>query len=124
MATLDSTGKDSVLITGCSIGSLGSALAKEIHCRGLHVIATAWPLTCLRELLKIVVQVGELAVTQSGSIKVLRAKVTSPDSLFNNAEGSEEEEVGNWNGIIVQVRSDLKAKVEDSETKVSRRDVE
>lgn len=83
MAT--TTPKKIVLITGCSTGSIGSALAKEFHRRGWHVIATARSLTRLQELKSLGVQVEELDVTEPTSIQALRVKITSLDLLFNNA---------------------------------------
>lgn len=76
-----------ILITGCSTGSIGGALAKEFNRRGFHVIATARSLTRLQELEPLGVQVEELDVTLPTSIQALRSKISSLDILFNNAGG-------------------------------------
>jgi 1-acylglycerone phosphate reductase len=76
-----------VLITGCSTGSIGEALAKEFHHRGYHVIATARSLTRLSNLSKLGIQTEELEITSSSSIQALRQKITHLDILINNAGG-------------------------------------
>ncbi|KAJ3532390.1 hypothetical protein NM208_g8461 [Fusarium decemcellulare] len=59
----------SVLITGCSTGGLGFALAEEFHHAGFHVFATA------RDVSK----VGPLR--DRPSVDILPLDVTSPDSI-------------------------------------------
>ena len=77
--------KKVVLITGCSTGSIGNALAREFYERGWHVIATARSLNRLLDLQNLNIQIEELDLTSSASIDALRQKVTSLDILFNNA---------------------------------------
>ncbi|KAF2656452.1 NAD(P)-binding protein [Lophiostoma macrostomum CBS 122681] len=76
-----------VLITGCSTGSIGEALAKEFRNRGYHVIATARSLTRLSTLKPLGIQTEELDVTSQASIQSLRNKITKLDILINNAGG-------------------------------------
>jgi 1-acylglycerone phosphate reductase len=77
--------KKSVLITGCSTGSIGEALAKQFHHRGWHVIATARSLTRLEPLKQLGCQIEVLDVTSTESIQRLRSKITNLDFLINNA---------------------------------------
>ncbi|KAF2120023.1 hypothetical protein BDV96DRAFT_566558 [Lophiotrema nucula] len=77
--------KKTVLITGCSKGSLGAAFAKHFAHHGYHVIATARSLTRLQELPPLGIQIEELDVTSATSIGALRSKVTKLDILINNA---------------------------------------
>ena len=74
-----------VLITGCSTGSIGEALAKEFHRRGYHVIATARSLARLENLGNLGIQIEELEVTSTPSIQSLRQKISKLDILINNA---------------------------------------
>lgn len=57
-----------VLIRGCSDGSLGSALAHEMHARGCRVFATAR-------------NVKKLSTSIEAGIETLELDVTSPESL-------------------------------------------
>ncbi|KAL2256714.1 hypothetical protein VTK26DRAFT_1231 [Humicola hyalothermophila] len=61
--------KSTVLITGCSSGSLGYHLAEAFHARGYHVIAT------LRNTAK----AGALA--EKGAVDILELDVTSTESI-------------------------------------------
>jgi NADP-dependent 3-hydroxy acid dehydrogenase YdfG len=57
-----------VLITGCSVGGIGSALALEFHRRGLHVFATARSLDKLAHLANLdCVTLLQLDVTSQAS---------------------------------------------------------
>jgi 1-acylglycerone phosphate reductase len=77
--------KEVVLITGCSAGSIGNALAREFHGRRWHVIATARSLQRILDLQDLGIHIEELELTSSASIDALRQRVTSLDNLFNNA---------------------------------------
>jgi len=79
-----------VLITGCSIGGIGYALAEEFHRRGLHVIATARRLEAMQGLTEQGIQTLKLDVTDEDSVRASRdatAKLTNGklDILVNNA---------------------------------------
>jgi 1-acylglycerone phosphate reductase len=74
-----------VLITGCSAGSLGSFFAREFKRREYHVIATARSITRLTELRDFGIETLELDVSSSDSIAKLRSQITHLDVLFNNA---------------------------------------
>ncbi|KAI0005166.1 putative short-chain dehydrogenase/reductase [Xylariaceae sp. FL0662B] len=62
--------KRTVLITGCSKGGIGDALAREFHRRGLRVFATARNLEKVRHL-------------QESGIEVLQLDVVDQDSIRN-----------------------------------------
>lgn len=59
-----------ILITGCSPGGIGYALAREFHSRGLHVFATARNEKALADL------------TALEGIEALPLEVTSPESIL------------------------------------------
>jgi len=79
-----------VLITGCSAGGIGHALAKEYHARGLHVFATARRLETLSELKSLGIETLYLDVTKEDSIASLKDTISQStggklDILVNNA---------------------------------------
>lgn len=88
-----SSGKRSVLITGCSDNSLGSALALALHSHGhLQVFAAARDTSKMADLSSAGIQTLELDVTSSESIKSLVEKVTQLtngklDILINSVGG-------------------------------------
>ena len=59
----------SVLITGCSEGGIGDALAQEFHKKGCKVFATARNLNTVQHLKVLGCEVCELDVTDVESIK-------------------------------------------------------
>ncbi|XXG99337.1 hypothetical protein Hte_005674 [Hypoxylon texense] len=73
MATIQ---KKTVLITGCSTGGLGWALAKAFHARGFHVFATARDPSTAADLLA--PQPGEEG---EEDVEVLALDVTVPDAV-------------------------------------------
>ncbi|KAJ7454966.1 NAD(P)-binding protein [Mycena galericulata] len=80
----------SVLITGCSPGGIGHALAKEYHSKGLRVIATARKPAALTDLAVLGLETLELDVTKIESVKAVREQVEAMtggtlDILVNNA---------------------------------------
>ncbi|KAE8159852.1 hypothetical protein BDV40DRAFT_302864 [Aspergillus tamarii] len=81
----------SVLITGCSAGGIGAALAETFHERGLHVFATARSMSKMAHLEKLPnVTFLELDVTDSKSIESAVEIVTSKTGgklnyLINNS---------------------------------------
>lgn len=82
--------KKTVLITGCSVGGLGYALAEEFHKLGYHVVATARDTTKIGPLAnKPDIDVFPLDVTLPESISDLLAKIQTKgiklDILVNNA---------------------------------------
>lgn len=85
--------KASVLITGCSAGSLGSALAIAFQARGLHVFATARNVAKMEHLAKIPsITLLQLDVTSRSSVAhaVQVVKMTGDGKLrylINNAGG-------------------------------------
>ncbi|KAK8007621.1 NAD(P)-binding domain protein [Apiospora arundinis] len=64
--------RKSVLITGCSVGGIGSALAETFQERGYHVFAT------LRTPSKIS---PRLSAAAAENVTILQLDVTSPDSI-------------------------------------------
>lgn len=81
-----------VLITGCSSGGIGEALAKEFHKRGLRVFATARNLAKVEELKALGLDVIQLDVVEEESIKQAVQTVTAAtggtlDFLVNNSGG-------------------------------------
>jgi 1-acylglycerone phosphate reductase len=82
--------KKSVLITGCSEGGIGDALAQEFHRKGLRVFATARDLTKIEHLKAMSLEVLQLDVTSQESIRhaveaVQKATGEKLDFLVNNA---------------------------------------
>ncbi|KAK3946256.1 oxidoreductase [Diplogelasinospora grovesii] len=81
----------SVLITGCSEGGLGFALAKEFHSRGLHVFATARSLAKMAPLANVPgFTLLQLDVTSAESLAAAVAAVSAQtsgrlDYLVNNS---------------------------------------
>ncbi|KAJ3855574.1 hypothetical protein EV368DRAFT_79538 [Lentinula lateritia] len=87
---LSPTVKRTVLITGCSAGGIGHALAKEFHSRGERVFATARNLESMLELERLGITVLKLDVTEIESIRDARDKLSvmtggKLDILVNNA---------------------------------------
>ncbi|KIM90402.1 hypothetical protein PILCRDRAFT_812140 [Piloderma croceum F 1598] len=85
-----SKSQKTVLITGCSAGGIGFALAQEFHRRGLRVIATARRLESMAELAAQGIETLELDVTNDDSVRKTRdaaAKLIGGklDILVNNA---------------------------------------
>ena len=77
----------SVLITGCSDGGVGSALAVELHKAGLHVYATARNPAKLRQVKALGIQTIQLDVLSESSIAACVKEVPELDILINNAGG-------------------------------------
>ncbi|KAE9408814.1 NAD(P)-binding protein [Gymnopus androsaceus JB14] len=82
--------KKNVLITGCSAGGIGHALAKEFHKKGHHVFASARQLDSMVELKDLGITVLELDVTEIESVREARDKISALtggtlDILVNNA---------------------------------------
>ncbi|KAE8327927.1 hypothetical protein BDV39DRAFT_214735 [Aspergillus sergii] len=81
----------SVLITGCSAGGIGSALAEIFHERGLHVFATARSTSKMAHLEKLPnITLLELDVTDSKSVESAVEVVTAKTGgklnyLINNS---------------------------------------
>jgi len=73
---------DSVLITGCSAGGLGSAIAVAFQKRGIHVFATARDVSKMKHLSGI------------ENITLLPLDVTSPTSIAEAAEFVKKSEIG------------------------------
>nr|POE77555.1 short-chain dehydrogenase cctt [Quercus suber] len=79
-----------VLITGCSPGGIGHALAREFHSQGLRVFATARNSSSISDLAALGIETLSLEVTSATSISALAAEVSSRtngalDILVNNA---------------------------------------
>ena len=79
--------KRTVLITGCSDGCLGAALAIAFHKAGLHVYATARNIAKMTQLSATGIQTLTLDVTSDKSIAECVAQIPSLDILVNNAGG-------------------------------------
>ncbi|CAG9983860.1 unnamed protein product [Clonostachys byssicola] len=85
-----SSTKRSILITGCSQGGAGNALALEFLDRGFRVFATARSLASMANLESAGVETLTLDVTSLDSIKGLKDEIHNRtggklDILFNNA---------------------------------------
>ncbi|KAH7360137.1 hypothetical protein BKA65DRAFT_179622 [Rhexocercosporidium sp. MPI-PUGE-AT-0058] len=79
------TPKRTVLITGCSDGGLGAALAIAFHKAGLHVYATSRNLSTMTQLTSLGIQTLTLDVLSQSSINVCASHLSSLDILVNNA---------------------------------------
>ncbi|KAH6666640.1 hypothetical protein B0J14DRAFT_642953 [Halenospora varia] len=77
--------KRSVLITGCSDGGLGAALAVAFHNAGLHVYATARNPSKMKYLSSLGIETLTLDVLSDTSIASCIAQLSSLDILVNNA---------------------------------------
>ncbi|ODA80837.1 hypothetical protein RJ55_03797 [Drechmeria coniospora] len=82
--------KTHVLITGCSPGGIGHALALEYHKRGCHVIVTARNKAVLASMSELGMSPLQLDVTDPASIAACEAEVAGItdgklDILVNNA---------------------------------------
>ncbi|KAJ6553962.1 NAD-P-binding protein [Mycena vulgaris] len=82
--------KKTVLITGCSAGGIGHALAIEFHAKGFHVFATARRPETMQDLSARGIETLKLDVTDGDAIRTIRddiAKKTGGtlDVLVNNA---------------------------------------
>lgn len=80
-----STTKKTVLITGCSDGGLGAALAIAFHDAGLHVIATARNPSKVSNIAAMGIETLTLDVLSDSSIASCVSKVSRLDILVNNA---------------------------------------
>lgn len=74
-----------VLVTGCSDGGLGAALALALHEAGLHVYATARNTAKMSSLTAAGIQTLTLDVTSETSIAACVSRIPSLDILVNNA---------------------------------------
>ncbi|KAL3428446.1 short chain dehydrogenase [Phlyctema vagabunda] len=80
--------KRTVLITGCSDGGLGAAIAVAFHNAGLHVYATARTPSKMKYLDSLGIQTLQLDVLDDASIAACVKKVPQLDILINNAGAS------------------------------------
>lgn len=83
-------GKKTILITGCSPGGIGHALACAFHASGLHVFATARSEEALEDLATMGIEALSLEVTSPRGIAEVKKRVIertggSLDYLVNNA---------------------------------------
>jgi len=74
-----------VLITGCSDGSLGAALANSFHKAGLHVYATSRNVAKMAGLAALGIETLPLDVLDQSSIDAAASKIPHLDILVNNA---------------------------------------
>ncbi|KAJ5532161.1 hypothetical protein N7513_001455 [Penicillium frequentans] len=83
--------RKSVLITGCSPGGIGNALAREFHRNGLRVLATARKAETISDLAGLGIETLSLVVDDLESVKACYADVETRlgdkglDYLVNNA---------------------------------------
>ncbi|KAL3441915.1 hypothetical protein BJX65DRAFT_241986 [Aspergillus insuetus] len=86
-----SDSRKSVLITGCSPGGIGNALAREFHKHGLRVFATARDAESIDDLAALGVETLSLTVDDEKSVQLCLAEVEERlggkglDYLVNNA---------------------------------------
>lgn len=88
----ETSSKRSVLITGCSEGGIGFALAQEFHKRGLRVFATARNLAKVQHLHDAGLEIIQVDVVDQASVRGAVAEVSkltggTLDILVNNAGG-------------------------------------
>ncbi|KAI1402589.1 NAD(P)-binding protein [Hypoxylon fuscum] len=77
--------KRSVLITGCSDGGLGAALAISLHQAGLRVYATARNPAKMEQLASLGIETLTLDIQSETSISACVGKLSGLDILVNNA---------------------------------------
>ena len=80
-----SSPKRTVLITGCSDGGMGAALAVAFHEAGLHVYATARNPSKMEQLATLGIETLTLDVQSESSLAACVSKLSSLDILVNNA---------------------------------------
>jgi len=85
-----SKAQKTVLITGCSPGGIGHALAREFASKGLRVLATARSASTISDLQDHGIETLSLVVDDEGSVKACRKEVEALtggklDILVNNA---------------------------------------
>lgn len=85
MSSSSTPTKRTVLITGCSDGSLGAGLALAFHKAGLHVYATARNPAKLTAVRAAGIETLPLDVCDAASIAACVAQVPALDVLVNNA---------------------------------------
>jgi 1-acylglycerone phosphate reductase len=91
MAETQTDTRPSVLITGCTPGGIGNALAREFHARNLRVFATARSRSSISDLEELGIETLDLAVDDEESVKALKKEVEGLlkgkglDYLVNNA---------------------------------------
>ncbi|RSL95300.1 hypothetical protein CEP52_012145 [Fusarium oligoseptatum] len=85
MASKDTKTKRSVLITGCSDGGIGAALAVAFHNAGLNVYATTRNPDKMKHLASLGIKTLTLDVLSETSIAECVKQVPSLDILVNNA---------------------------------------
>lgn len=79
-----------VVITGCTTGGIGEALAKEFHSQGARVFATSRNVDAMPTLAAIGIETLALDVTDVNSIREAKTVIeertgSSLDILVNNA---------------------------------------
>jgi 1-acylglycerone phosphate reductase len=77
--------KRTVLITGCSDGGMGAALALAFHKAGFHVYATARTPSKMEHIASLGIDTLTLDVQSESSIAAAVTKLSSLDILVNNA---------------------------------------
>lgn len=77
--------KRTVLITGCSDGGMGAALAVAFHNAGLHVYATARNPAKMQRLAALGIATLALDVESAASVAACATQVPALDMLVNNA---------------------------------------
>ncbi|MCJ1377966.1 hypothetical protein MMC17_001062 [Xylographa soralifera] len=80
-----SSSKRTVLITGCSDGGMGAALAIAFHEAGLHVYATARNPSKMKQVASLGIETLTLDVQSEASIAACVSKLSGLDILVNNA---------------------------------------
>ena len=74
-----------VLITGCSTGGMGAALAVAFHEAGFHVYASARNVAKMASLARPGIDLLELDILSTDSIDACVRKISKLDVLVNNA---------------------------------------
>ena len=90
MVNMTTSTKRTALVTGCSEGGIGDAIAQELHRRGIRVLATGRNLEKLSHLKDLGIEIVQLDVESSVSIKEAADTVNTftggrLDFLVNNS---------------------------------------
>jgi len=94
-----------VLITGCTDGTAGAALAKQLHLRGLHVFATARKTENMTGLAAMGIETLALDVTNG--IQIQEVVATVRERILEKSNTTTEGEAGGREGVEKEAKLDM-----------------